>query len=103
MRLHLGAYDYAAQHTLLTVEFMIGLRRLADWWWEAGYFHRLASEQFGRPTWCFEGLAPSRRHAALRPLDLQALGREVRRESRASQAQRARRRRERAEAKGERG
>lgn len=257
VRLYLGAYEYAVKHTLLTVEFMIGLRRLADWWWDAGYFHRLAiwdsvecvrryfdargrrrlirpdaggvyqigretypfllevdrdrghserivakfrkyyesrrypgplevgpmprililcigegrarqinealigltqefeepvldaaittverirlrgrfcedgtvervepvdrgrpvapslwpglrewrlaGEQFGHPTWCFEGLAPSRRHAALRPLDLQALGREVRRESRASQAQRARRRRERARAKGERG
>jgi hypothetical protein len=23
------------------VEFVLGLRRLADWWWEQGYFHRL--------------------------------------------------------------
>lgn len=41
VRLHLGAYQYAVKHTLLAIEFMIGLRRLADWWWEAGYFHRL--------------------------------------------------------------
>jgi hypothetical protein len=41
VRLHLGAYRYAVEHTLLAVEFVIGLRRLADWWWEAGYFHRL--------------------------------------------------------------
>jgi hypothetical protein len=41
VRLYLGAYRYAVRHTLLAVEFVVGLRRLADWWWEAGYLHRL--------------------------------------------------------------
>lgn len=57
---------------------------------------RLAGENFGRLTWCFPGLDPRRKDEALRPMDLQQLDREVRREMRAGRAQRERRRRERA-------
>lgn len=42
VELKLGAFNYAVNHTLLAFKFVIGLRDLADWWWEAGYYHRLA-------------------------------------------------------------
>jgi DNA-binding MarR family transcriptional regulator len=41
VELQLRQYVDASRHTLLALEFMIGLRRLADWWWEQGYYHRL--------------------------------------------------------------
>jgi hypothetical protein len=56
----------------------------------------MAGEGFGRPTWCFPGLAPDGRYQALRPMDLQELDEEVRRETHMRRAQQERRRRERA-------
>lgn len=39
--IRLNVYVRSARHTLMVIDFMVGMRRLADWWWEQGYCHRL--------------------------------------------------------------
>jgi hypothetical protein len=41
VKLRLGPYRRAQEHTAWALEFMAGLRALADQMWEEGYYHRL--------------------------------------------------------------